>query len=53
MADFVAICSGQQLITTQVDEIRWGNTWLMTELGMEYLHDLKEILDVEDTDITD
>ena len=41
-ADIIGICASEGLITTAIDEGRYGNLWLVTEDGLDFLRRFRE-----------
>ena len=41
-ADFVAICASEGLISTRLEHETYGNQWLITELGLEWMRDFDD-----------
>lgn len=47
-ATLIAIAATEDLITTRLSETTWGNTWGVTENGLEYLMELEIVLNLID-----
>lgn len=43
-ANEIALCASEGFITTKVNEQTYGNVWMVTQLGLEYLKDLDDVL---------
>ena len=43
-ADMVAVAATELLITTKLSEEMWGNQWLITEDGLQYMKELEDAL---------
>ena len=41
-ADIIGICASEGLITTAIEQGRYGNLWLVTEEGLEFLRHFRE-----------
>lgn len=43
-ANEIALCASEGFITTKVNEQMYGNVWMVTQLGLEYLESLDDVL---------
>ena len=44
MATHVALAACEGLITTQLSETKFTNTWMVTSAGLEYLDEVEDVL---------
>ena len=47
-ATVIAIAATEELITTRLSETTWGNTWMLTDYGFEYMMELESVLEFTD-----
>lgn len=43
-ANEIALCASEGFITTKVNEQMYGNIWMVTQLGLEYLEGVDDVL---------
>lgn len=43
-ADEVALCASEGFITTRVNDDYYGNVWMVTQLGLEFLEAVEDVL---------
>ena len=43
-ANEIGLCASEGFITTKVNEQMYGNVWMVTQLGLEYLEDMDDVL---------
>ena len=45
-ATVVALCAVEGLITTKINDTTFGNIWMVTGRGMEYLEEVEDVLGI-------
>ena len=44
-ATIIALAATENLITTRLADDVWGNTWLINDLGLEYMKEIEDAFD--------
>mgnify|MGYP000020563639 CR=1 FL=1 len=42
----IALCASEGFLTTQLNPTTFGNVWLVTQLGLEYLEEMEDVFGV-------
>lgn len=40
----VALCASEGLLTTKINDVTFGNVWMVTAKGLEYMEDMENVL---------
>ena len=40
----IALCACEGLITTKISDVKFGNVWVVTAEGLEYLNEVSDVL---------
>ena len=42
-ANEIALCASEGLLTTKINETTYGNVWLVTQDGLDYMEELEDV----------
>lgn len=40
----IAMCASEGLITTKINDVTYGNVWMVTQHGLDYIEELEDVL---------
>ena len=40
----IALCASEGFLTTKVNDVTFGNVWMVTARGLEYMEDMEDVL---------